>query len=91
MKERLKYITGLQKKIYILLYTAVTSSSYNITGPIIIKHLSAIIGGTDKDIKTSIKRLEQKGLIRTIEYKSGCGGWSRYALTDNPYFLDYEI
>lgn len=80
--ERIQIITGHQKKILFFIVDDCISAGDLTTGQISNETLRTLLNTDSSTVKESIKRLINKGLITRKGGKRGCGGFSRYIVTD---------
>jgi len=83
--EKFTQICGIQRQIVYFLFKLCRSRSMNSTGEISLDYLYSVTNFSKASIKTSINRLKNKGLLKTIDRKDGRGGWVNYAFSDELY------
>ena len=89
-KEKISAISfnsyvGLQRKIIIFLCNDCRIRRSKETQEFSLEHMSKTLGIKVGSIKNTIRRLEKKGAIKRIIYKSGRGGWSKYEIQEYIY------
>ena len=78
-------LIGLQQSITLLIYNECKKNRSDTTNPITVDYLVNQLNSEKKTLKTSIYRLEKKGVIIRKEFKNGRGGWTRYSLPNEIY------
>ena len=78
-------LVGLQRKVLIFIYRACQIARGRLTDPLALEHIARSLNIRTGSVKTTLRRLEEKGYIHRIEFKNGRGGWSKYELP-NPIF-----
>ena len=78
-------LTGIQRQIAVLLYESCKVARAHTTDPITLEHVASSLKVRLGSVKTSIRRLEEKGVTKRAEYRNGRGGWSRYELPENVF------
>lgn len=85
-------LVGLQRKILIFIYRACQIARSRMTDPLALEHVARSLNILTGSVKTTLRRLEEKGCIRRIDFKNGRGGWSKYELPDHVFsaMLQFE-
>ncbi|MEO5970349.1 MAG: hypothetical protein ABIQ95_10520 [Bdellovibrionia bacterium] len=78
-------LIGLQKKLAVYVYNSCKLTRSDISGPISLQSLAENLKSTAGSVKTTAKRLRQKGIITTVDQKEGRGGFTKYRLNDAIY------
>ena len=81
-KKHLSELIGSQKKLLIFIIKSCVNSDSFITHPLNTTELSSLLLMPKDTIKTSIKRLKEKHLIKTVEFKYGFGGFTKFKITE---------
>ena len=77
-KSNFLTLVGLQKKIILFLYDNCKKIRSKETEPLSLEYLANQLNICLGSVKTTIRRLQVKNLIKRIDFKNGRGGWSRY-------------
>ena len=85
-------LVGLQRAIIIFIYNECKIARSKTTESLTLEHLSMALKASCGCIKTTIQRLEAKGVVGRVEFKNGRGGWSKYTIPDLLFqeLLQYE-
>ncbi len=85
-------LCGVQKKIILALYKNCRILGSKTTESLTVEAIAHLANCNKKSVKTSVKRLKEKGFIIIESYKDGRGGWVRYQLNGKLYndILHYE-
>lgn len=78
-------LTGLQRAMLFLVYNECQNSRSKVTEPLTLEYIEKALKISIGSIKTTIKRLIEKGILNRAEFKIGRGGWVKYELPDNIY------
>jgi len=81
-KPVLTQLVGLQRKVIIFIYRACQIARGRTTDPLALEHVAKSLNIRTGSVKTTFRRLEEKGCLRRLEFKNGRGGWSKYELPD---------
>ena len=74
-------LSGLQRKLTLFIYEACKATKNRATPPIGIEYIIAFCETTISSVKKALQRLEDKGVIKRLQYKRGRGGWTIYELS----------
>ena len=90
--QSISTLTGHQRSLLIFLYNSCRQARDRSTESLTIEHIIESLKINYDGVKTSIKRLIQKGYITRTSFKNGRGGWSKYELTEITFreLLQYE-
>ena len=77
-KSKFLTLVGLQKKILLFLYENCKKIRSKETEPLSLEYLANQLNICLGSVKTTIRRLQVKNLIKRIDFKNGRSGWSRY-------------
>lgn len=88
--EGFSAIVGLQRKILDYFFLKAQSLGSRETGKIQTEVLAEMLACTVETVRTSVQRLEKKGFIKRLEYKSGRGGFSVFKI-DSKAFQELAI
>lgn len=75
-------LVGLQRTLVIEIYKSCKSTRTTLSEPFSVEYLTELTQSTASSIKKTIQRLEQKEIIRRVEFKNGRGGWTIYTIND---------
>ncbi|MGK5088132.1 hypothetical protein WDW86_11290 [Bdellovibrionota bacterium FG-2] len=78
-------LVGLQREITVFVYESCKNSRSRITEPLSLEHVALSLSIRIGSVKTTLRRLEEKFILRRDGFKIGRGGWSRYELPDAIY------
>ena len=83
---------GLQRKLAVLIYRSCQSARSRVSEPLTIEHVATSLGIHAGSVKTSFRRLEDKGFLKRHSFKNGRGGWAKFELPDAVFnsFLQLE-
>ena len=81
-KATFSALVGLQRNIMLFLYGACKAARGRSTDSLTLEHVALSLKITSGSVKTTIRRLEDKGHIKRGEFKNGRGGWSKYELAE---------
>lgn len=81
----LSYLTGIQKQILIMLYISCKKTRSHITEEFALINIASALNIRLGSVKTSLRRLEDKGFIRSVTFKKGRGGWTKFELPEKIY------
>ena len=87
-KTTFSSLVGLQRDLLIFIYNECKTARSKTTKSLSVEHVSSALKVPRGSIKTTIKRIEQKGLIERTTFKVGRGGWASYSVPD---FLFQEL
>lgn len=83
--ESFSSISGLQKKLIHAIFINCQIEGGRVTQPLSTDHLASLSGVSKNSVKTTLKRLKDKGAITVFESKGGRGGWSRFQISNEYY------
>jgi predicted transcriptional regulator len=78
-------LSGIQKKIVLLIYESCKFHRNSVTPPISFEYLFNTTNVTKGSIKTSVQRLLKKGFLQRTNYKNGRAGWVQFRLPEKVY------
>ena len=78
-------MVGLQRALIIFIYECCKTAGSRTTGSLTLEHIGSCLQTSSGSVKTTLQRLESKGLIIRRSFKNGRAGWSKYELPENPY------
>lgn len=84
-KQGFSSLVGLQREITIFVYESCKNARARITEPLSLEHVALSLNIRIGSVKTTLRRLEEKSILRRDGFKIGRGGWSRYELFDTIY------
>jgi hypothetical protein len=89
--HKISILTGVQREMVFFIYESCSKNRERLSDPMTPVHLAESIGCKLGSIKTSIKRLVEKGFIKRIENCIGRGGWTRFQIPNAIYMelIDY--
>ena len=85
MTDSFYTLIGLQRGLLLNIYQLCVQRRSEETGPLSLEHLSTNVGTTKHAAKIALQRLHQKGLLETVGFKNGRGGWTNYRLPQTTY------
>lgn len=81
----LSYLTGIQKQLVILFYSSCKKTRSHVTEEFSLINIADALNIKVGSVKTSLRRLEEKKFIVSVEFKKGRGGWTKFELPDYVY------
>lgn len=81
----LSYLTGIQKQLVILFYLSCKKTRSHMTEEFALHNIADALKIRLGSVKTSLRRLEKKEFIRSVQFKKGRGGWTKFELPDAIY------
>lgn len=81
----LSYLAGIQKQIILLFYSSCKKNRSHVTEEFSLENIASTLKIKIGSVKTSLRRLEEKGFIRGTRFKKGRGGWTQFELLDETY------
>lgn len=78
-------LVGLQRALIIFIYECCKATGSRTTSSLTLEHIGSYLKTSSGSIKTTLQRLEDKGLIIRSSFKNGRSGWSKYELPENHY------
>jgi hypothetical protein len=84
-KASFSSLVGLQRALTIFLYECCKASGSRVTNSLTLEHISTCLKTSSGSVKTTLQRLEGKGLISRVAFKNGRAGWSKYELPETHY------
>jgi hypothetical protein len=87
-KTTFSSLVGLQKKLVVLIYNECKAARSKTTKNLSVEYISSVLKVPRGSIKTTIKRIEDKGFISRVSSKIGRGGCTSYLVPD---FLFQEL
>jgi hypothetical protein len=81
----LSYLTGIQKQLVIFFYLSCKKTRSHTTEEFSLVNIADSLKIRLGSVKTSLRRLEEKLFIKSVQFKKGRGGWTKFELPDNIY------
>ncbi len=78
-------LVGLHREIIIFMSHECKNSRSRITEALTLEYIANAVKHSAGVVKTTLQRLEKKGVLLRIGFKNGRGGWSRYEVPDHIY------
>ena len=82
---QLSTVVGIQRKILFYMFHDCKNNRSKITSELTILDIAQNANVKESSVKTTIRRLQEKGFINRTAYKNGRGGWSCYELAESIY------
>jgi hypothetical protein len=81
----LSHLMGVQKKLVTLFYQSCKKTRSHTTEEFSLANIANVLKIPQGSVKTSLRRLEEKKFIKSVQFKKGRGGWTKFELPDNVY------
>ncbi len=78
-------LSGLERELVLYLHDLCVSNRSTQTPPVSNSYLSPIFNRSSDTIKTTLRRIQAKGLIKRLEYLSGKGGFTVYEISEETH------
>lgn len=82
---KLSYLTGVQRQLVVFFYLSCKKTRSHTTEEFSLHNIADALKIKLGSIKTSLRRLEEKGFLKGIKFKKGRGGWTQFELPDGIY------
>lgn len=89
----LSAIVGHQRKVLLYVFHSSKENRSRESGPISTEALSNACNAPVLSIRKIVQRMEHRGILQRVAYKSGRGGWTRYLIPEHLYseLLQWEL
>jgi hypothetical protein len=84
-KPNFSSLIGLQKVFTVLVYKSCQKNRSKKSEPLTISYVANLLNINVSSIKTTFRRLEEKGILARVESKNGRGGWFKFEMTKSIY------
>jgi hypothetical protein len=84
-KTSFSSLVGLQRELTIFIYNECKIARSKSTENLTLDYISKTVRASTGCIKTTLQRLEKKGVLERVEHKNGRGGWSKYLMPDQHF------
>lgn len=81
----LSYLSGIQKQLITFFYISCKKNRSHMTEEFSLINIAHALNIKLGSVKNSLRRLEEKGFIKPVQFKKGRGGWTQFELPDNVY------
>lgn len=78
-------LIGIQREVTIFIYRSCQKERSHISETLSLDHMASTLNIRKGSIKTTIIRLEEKGIIHRSEVKTGRGGWSKFEIENGVF------